>query len=118
MRPGQDLVVTLYWRAEAAGSARYKVFVHLIGADGTLLSQHDGEPAQGVAPTSQWLAREVIADSHTIPIPVDIAGDEATLYVGMYSPGTGERLLALGFDGTPYPNNAISLRTIPVTAGD
>jgi len=119
VKPDQDLTVTLYWQAQAPGSAWFKVFTHLVGPDGTLLSQHDSQPAEGTAPTSQWLAGEVIIDRHIIPIPADAPGGECTLYAGMYSPDTGERLLALDANGNPYPHNAIPLRTVPVTpAGD
>lgn len=118
VKPDQDLTVTLYWQAQASVDAWFKVFAHLIGPDGTLLSQHDGLPAEGAAPTSQWLAGEVIIDRHIIPIPADAPSGECTLYVGMYSPDTGDRLLALDANGNPYPHNAIPLRTVPVTPAD
>ncbi len=114
VQPDQDLTVTLYWQAQAPGNAWLKVFTHLIGPGGALLSQHDGLPAERAAPTSQWLAREVIIDHHIIPIPADAPGGECTLYVGMYSPDTGERLLALDAEGNPYPHNAIPLQTVPI----
>jgi len=114
VQPGQNLTVTLYWQAQAPGNGWFKVFTHLMGPGGTLLSQHDGLPAEGAAPTSQWLAGEVISDRHVIPVPADAPGGECTLYVGMYSPDTGERLLALDADGNPYPHNTIPLRTISV----
>jgi hypothetical protein len=118
VQPGQDLMVTLYWRAESHGNDWFKVFTHLVGPDGAVVAQHDSPPAEGAAPTSQWLAREVVTDQHTISIPADASGGECTLYVGMYSPDTGERLLALDVDGNPYPNNAIPLRTISIVAGE
>ena len=113
-RPGQDLTLTLYWRAETAGSTWLKVFVHLVGPDGSLAAQHDSPPANGEAPTSQWLAREVVADRHTISIPADASPGEYTIYVGMYSPDTGARLAASDAAGNPYLNNAIPLQTITV----
>jgi hypothetical protein len=113
-RPGQEIAVTLYWRAETAGSAWLKVFVHLVGPDGSLIAQHDSPPANGEAPTSQWLAREVVADRHTISLPVGTPPGEYTVYVGLYSPDTGERLAARDAAGNPYPNNAIPLQTITV----
>lgn len=114
VQPGQDLTLTLYWRAESAGNAEFKVFVHLVGPDGGLLSQHDGMPAEGTAPTSQWLDGEVVADGHVVPIPTDAPAGEYTLYTGMYAPDSGDRLPAADADGNPYLNNAIPLQTIVV----
>lgn len=119
VQPGQDFTVTLYWRAKTPGNAWFKVFAHFVGPDGTLLSQHDSPPAEGAAPTSQWLAGEVVTDRHTIPVPADAPDGEYTLCVGMYSPDTGERLIALDADGNSYPHNAIQLRMVPiVSAGE
>ena len=114
VRPGQNFTLTLYWRALSPGNASFKVFTHLIGPDGALAGQHDGPPAEGTAPTSRWLVREVITDRHVIPIPAGAPGGEYTLYVGMYSPDTGERLLALDAGGMPYSHNAIPLRPISI----
>jgi hypothetical protein len=114
VRPGQNLTLTLYWRALTPGGAWLRVFTHLIGSDGALIGQHDGPPAEGTAPTSEWLAQEVITDQHIIPIPADAPDGGHTLYVGMYSPDTGERLLALDAGGMPYSHNAIPLRPISI----
>jgi hypothetical protein len=37
--------VHLIWRAEAETAVSYRVFLHLIGPDGQLVAQSDGEPA-------------------------------------------------------------------------
>ncbi len=118
VKPGQNLTLTLYWRAQTAENDWLKVFTHLIGADGQLLSQHDSVPASGSAPTSRWLDGEVITDRHVIPVPADAPPGDYTLYAGMYSPDTGERLPARGPDETLYPNRAIPLQTILVVSGD
>jgi hypothetical protein len=118
VKPGQDLTLTLYWRAKTDESDWFKVFTHLIGSNGQLLSQHDSVPASGSVPTSQWLEGEVITDRHVIPVPTDALPGDYTLYAGMYSPDTGERLPARGTDKTLYPDRAIPLQTISVVSGD
>jgi 4-amino-4-deoxy-L-arabinose transferase-like glycosyltransferase len=113
-QPGQDLTLTLYWRAEADGGEWLKVFTHLIGVEGTLLAQHDSVPGSGTTPTSEWVSGEVIVDRHTLSLPTDAQGGAYTLLVGMYSPETGDRLVAYDAEGEPYPNGAVPLETITV----
>jgi 4-amino-4-deoxy-L-arabinose transferase-like glycosyltransferase len=113
-RPGQDLTLTLYWRAEADGEEWLKVFTHLVGAQGTLLAQHDGVPGSGAAPTSEWVSGEVIVDRHTLSLPAHAPVGQYRFYVGIYSPDTGERLVAQDADGEPYPNGAVPLDAITV----
>ncbi|MGH2461628.1 MAG: 6-pyruvoyl-tetrahydropterin synthase-related protein, partial [Chloroflexota bacterium] len=52
--PGAPIVVNLEWRALAAPSADYTVFVHLLDARGRLVAQHDGPPLAGTYPTTDW----------------------------------------------------------------
>lgn len=113
-QPGQNLVVTLYWRAEAPISSWFKVFTHVIGSDGVLISQHDSPPAEGLAPTSEWVAKEIIVDRHIISIPTEVSASDCMILVGMYSPDTGERLPATGADGEAYANGAIPLQSISI----
>jgi len=113
-QPGADLVVTLYWRADLPPHAWLKVFTHLVGPDGALISQHDGPPAEGWAPTSEWVAREIVVDRHVIEVPADTPTGDGTIFVGMYSPDTGERLPAYDAKGNNYVNAAIPLCNISI----
>lgn len=113
-RPGEDLIVTLYWRAEADGEGWYKVFTHLVSTGGELVTQHDSVPASGAAPTTEWISGEVVVDDHPLSLPVDTVGGEYKVLVGMYSPDTGERLIAQDAQGTPYPDRAVPLGTVVV----
>jgi hypothetical protein len=116
-RAGQDVTVTLYWRAEADGEDWFKVFTHLVGAQRMLLTQHDSLPDSGAAPTSEWVAGEVIVDRHTLSLPSDAPGGVYTVTVGMYSPDTGERLVARDASGDLHPDGTVPLQTI-VVAGE
>jgi hypothetical protein len=86
------LSVELVWRAEAETAVSYRVFLHLIGPDGTLITQSDGEPAQWQRPTTGWLPGEIIRDSHQLTLPPDLLPGPYTLLAGLYDPLTGERL--------------------------
>jgi hypothetical protein len=84
---GDALVVELVWRGERPILDSYHVFLHLIAADGSLLAQSDGIPANN-RPTTGWLPGEYITDSRRLPLP---AASNYTVRVGLYLPG-GERL--------------------------
>ena len=94
MSPGETLTVTLVWRAETSLDADHTVFLHLIDADGDLVSQDDGPPLGGAYPTSLWIAGDVVRDSHHLPVNEDSASGACTLSLGMYNPRTSERLPA------------------------
>jgi hypothetical protein len=85
-RGANALDVTLYWLALRDVGANYKVFVHLLGPDGAVIAQHDGDPVGGYTSTSRWRAGELIADRHRIPLPPGISSGEYGLKAGMYQP--------------------------------
>jgi hypothetical protein len=85
-RGADALDVTLYWFALRDVAANYKVFVHLLGKDGAVIAQHDGDPVGGYTPTSRWRSGELIADRHRIPLPSGLASGEYGLKAGMYQP--------------------------------
>ncbi|MFC2015322.1 DUF2723 domain-containing protein [Chloroflexota bacterium] len=87
-----ELVVTLHWRGIQPPAANYTVFVHLLDADGSTISQHDGQPQGGAYPTSVWDADEMVVDEHTVPLPPGLVPGAYRLRVGLYSAETGERL--------------------------
>ena len=69
------------------------MFTHLNNMTDTtgVYAQHDGDPANGQAPTTGWLAGEYIEDEHILPIAPSVAPGEYRLAVGMYDPETLER---------------------------
>lgn len=112
LRSGDELVVTLYWRANRQPREDYKVFTHLIGPDSNLISQHDSPMAEGAIPTSQLLRNEIVVDHHPIPVPAFLVEGHYQVYVGLYRAEDGQRLSAVGEDGIRYPNDAIPLAPI------
>jgi hypothetical protein len=90
---GEPVPIVLYWESlDEAGETDYTVFAHLIGPDGRLAGQHDGIPASGSRPTSEWLRGEFITDPHTMIWRSPALVGPATIAVGLYDPATGERL--------------------------
>jgi hypothetical protein len=82
--PGDALGITLFWTTNAAINTRYKVFVHLYKADGTLLTQHDGEPGGELNPTDKWQIGQIVSDNHGLLLPIDTPPGVYQLIIGMY----------------------------------
>ena len=110
---GGDLEVTLYWRALAPMDRDYTVFVHLVGPDGQLVAQHDGEPWWEVSlPTSTWGPGEELRDQHLLKLPPDLGPGIYSLQAGVYYWETLERLPVME-NGAPI-NNYVELGSLTV----
>jgi hypothetical protein len=108
-RPGDTLILTLYWQAQTEIDRDYTVFTHLVGADGSTTGQRDSHPVGGTYPTSLWVSGEVVADVYEIQIRADAAPGDHWLKVGMYIAENGYRL------PTGDAGDAITLQMITVT---
>jgi hypothetical protein len=106
LRPGDTLILTLYWQAQTEMERDYTVFTHLVGADGSTTGQRDNDPIGGTYPTSLWLSGEVVADVYEIQIRADAAPGDHWLKVGMYVAENGYRL------PTGDADDAIALQAI------
>jgi len=78
--------VRLMWRAPQKLDADCAVFVHA-RRDGALVAQHDGDPAGGLYPMSQWRPGDVVVDEHALP-----GARGFQVVVGLYRRDTGARL--------------------------
>jgi len=65
------------------------VFVHVLRS-GASVAQHDGDPANGQYPMSQWRPGDMVIDEHVLSGAWDAKRDQVV--VGLYRRGTGERL--------------------------
>jgi hypothetical protein len=110
---GENLTVTLTYRAEAAPQANYTAFVHLLGPprpDGSpVWAQSDSEPCGGALPTGRWRAGDLIRDTVSLAIPADAPAGTYELTTGFYTWPDLIRLPVAGGD-------AVTLGTIEVVA--
>jgi hypothetical protein len=111
-RPGDTLPVTLIWEAVEPPGQGYTVFVHLTRSDGSVISQHDGLPANGTRPTDTWTPGDQISDNHQFLIPPDTPPGEYWLRVGMYD--DSGRLPVTDPGQASVADNVILLRSIVV----
>jgi len=65
---GETQSVTLYWRALKPMTTDYALALHLLGRGAAEVGKIDTWPGGGNAPTSQWAAGAIIADTYLIPI--------------------------------------------------
>jgi len=86
------LPITLYWQTQQTLSLRYKIFVHLIGADGRVWSQADDFPACGTIHANQWGPGQIVLDRHLLKLPPDLPQGDYTLQIGFYEPDLNLRL--------------------------
>jgi hypothetical protein len=93
--PGQAATVKLVWQARDQVNQEYKVFVHLLGADGRPIAQSDAVPAGWTRPTFGWQVGEFVTDVHTLELPPDLTPGVYRLVVGMYDIA-GQRLPVAG----------------------
>jgi len=98
LRPGQELCVTLVWRADDVVLQPYAVFVHLLGEtfnaeQGNFLwGQHDGQPVDGARPLPSWTPGEAIIDRHCFEVARAAPDGDYFIEVGLYDPTSGQRL--------------------------
>jgi hypothetical protein len=88
-----QLTLTLYWQALGPIRESYKVFVHVLSSEGEIFMQKDQIPLAGKAPTTSWLAGEVITDVYRFSMPAGaVPAGNYQLVAGLYHEITGERL--------------------------
>ena len=114
-RPGEGVLLTLYWQADSPLEIGYSVFTQIIDmADYHKAGQRDGEPVCNQLPTDDWLPGDTIVDRYYIPIFADAPPGVYRLLVGMYDSETSERLDIFASDGAPL-GDAFGLADITVT---
>lgn len=115
LHPATPFTITLVWRAEAEMTTSYRVFLHLLDSNGSLVTQADGEPANWTRPTTSWLPGEVVLDEQVLVMPQEISAGEYGLWLGMYRWPSLERLPAFRADGSRWPNDRILLTEITIS---
>jgi mannosyltransferase len=90
--PGDPIRVILYWQGDQEMSKSYKVFTHLVGADGKIYGQEDAIPLAGEAPTNGWVPGEIVTDPYDIIVSPTAPAGLYQLVVGLYDSTSSQRL--------------------------
>ncbi len=102
-RPGERLVLTLFWQAEKSVSKDYTAFIQLLDAEGNAVARPkvDTPPGGGLAFTSLWNPGEIVTDRVEIHLPADLRPGIYHLIAGLYHYPDLDRLLVFDEDGKP-----------------
>lgn len=98
VQPGDVIPLTLFWETAVALDTRYKVFLHLVDANGNLVAQRDSEPGGGLVPTTIWQPESVVVDNHGVLVPVGAESGMYTLLLGLYDLGDAASRLQIQTD--------------------
>jgi uncharacterized membrane protein len=107
VRPGEPLVLTLYWQATAPMETSCTVFTHIMDERGTIKAQRDGLPVEGTRLTTHWRSGEIVIDPYEIMVGPEVAPGGYVIEVGMYQLESGQRLEVIGTDGQVLDNRVI-----------
>jgi len=94
-RAGNQLPITIYWRADAPIAKNYVVFAHVLGSEfnaaqnNFLWGQLDRVP---LVPPTAWQPNQTVADPYRVPIAPNAPAGKYKIEVGMYDAVTGARL--------------------------
>ena len=99
LRPGDNIYLTLYWRAQRPIDKSFKVFNQSYFGDGQVVAQRDGYPVCEGRETWRWDPGELITDPYVIPVNADAPDGLYPLYTGMYLEETFDRLPVLDASG-------------------
>lgn len=101
---GGRVALSTRWQATGVLEGAPTLFAHLLGSDGTLLAQADGDPLQGLYPLSWWQVGEAVHDERVFE---DIPEGVTTVALGVWDPADGARWPAVGPGGQPLPHDAV-----------
>lgn len=93
LAPGDDLEVSLFWRALAGlpGAGDWSVFLQLLDAHGEVAAAWEGPPVTW-HPTGTWQPGELVRSQHTLRLPATLADGRYQLITGLFDPATNARL--------------------------
>jgi hypothetical protein len=108
--------VEITYRFEVAASANfnkdYRVLVHFLDADDELMWTDDHNPP---VPTSKWKAGQTVEYKRTVFVPLYPYVGDATVSLGLYAPGTNERVPLTGDGGRQREYKLTKVRLQPQT---
>jgi hypothetical protein len=111
LKPGESLGLRTFWQVEQPFAQDFFIFVHLVDADGSTVTQRVTPPWQGRFPTSSWHAGSLVVDVNDLPLPPNLAPGVYTLKAGMFDPATGAHP-SMTLDGQPVDRIDIGRITI------
>ena len=95
LQAGDIIELSLDWQAIAPIEQRYKLFVHLLDANGVLVAQKDSEPTPM---TSAWQVGALYRERVGVLLGENVVAGRYTLAVGWYDVGDPTQRLSISAD--------------------
>ena len=112
VQPGDELGLTLYWRALTTMDGDYRGFAHVLGADNQLWATSNILLAEGTASTSEWERGKTVMDERALSVHPATPPGFYDIEVGVHD-GEGTRLAVIA-EGGHHLGNRVLLSTIRV----
>ena len=91
--PGNEVNVTLCWKALGATENDYSVFVQFVGEANKIIGRRGTYPGLGSFPTSLWRPGDTFCDLYRVLVNIDAQGPAVfAVEVGLFDLETGDRL--------------------------
>jgi hypothetical protein len=113
VKPGQTLGLTLAFRDVQPLDRLYKFFIHVTGADGSILAQDDRYPCDYTLNQADWRSGNILLQNFEVAIPTDIAAGSYAIKLGVYDPNSGNRLI-VGQNALDHDPDQVTLGTVAV----
>ncbi len=114
VRPGEKLVLHLYWQAEQPVGRDLMALIQLVDAEGIFLMYSDGSPTAGRDTTDRWLPGVPLASRHLLPIPDYGQPGDYRLTISLHPFGQQEWLTVRGTDGSVVGDHLVLPETIRI----
>src|SRR5439155_578389 len=106
--------IDLTYKFVVANDARfdesYRVMVHVLDSDDEMMWTDDHNPP---TPTTEWKPGQTVEYTRTVFVPVYPYVGEATIQVGLYSPGSQKRLTLTGQDMGQHAYRVAKFQLLP-----
>ena len=90
-RPGDVVRLNVRW-TPSQPTGDLAIFTHLIGPDGRLIAQNDGDAVNGLRPAFTWKPNEGVDDPRALLVPTGVPPGEYQIRIGLYQRADGRRL--------------------------
>lgn len=87
--PGDEIRLTLYWRARSPMAADYRGFAHLLGDENRIWANSDSPLLDGASPTSQWQAASIVEEVRVLSVDPAAPHGFYDIEVGVYDTAEG-----------------------------
>ncbi len=120
--PGDEMPLTLYWRAPYKPVSDYLAAIQIIDSSGAARGSMIYRPANNAFPTRAWDAGETWLDKIRLSVDAEAAAGDASVFVGIMDETSGEAIAPRAAAPTrdlqvenPVTHKPISIRAVGLT---